>query len=253
MILNTLFPSIWLAACVLALWWSLENRQKFAQRILWLGGVMFGLGIAGFMLGIFLSDWVSWLVMLGFPLMLLGISVTLGGLLGSIWGLLTKRCARNSPLAVHAAVPPPLPFSVSAPHWKRRSLRIAMRIVLVYALIWVGWSMYWQLKVGFPGWLNFYVHQSQYEALVAKVKAGHATDGSGFTADGHEVNVLVSPAGKFTITIITQSWNHAGTYGYIYDESERVPTNDPQRPYDIEAFMNERINHNWWTYYCGLD
>lgn len=146
--------------------------------------------------------------------MFLGLSVALGSLMGSLCKLLIQYFSSVHPLAGHAEIPL-LPLSESAPNWKRRSLRIAVRVVLVYALVWAGWFIYWQLKMGFPGWLNFYAHRSHYEALVAKVKADHVKDHSGFKADGYEVDVLVSPAGKYMITIITQSWNHAGTYGYI--------------------------------------
>jgi len=58
------------------------------------------------------------------------------------------------------------------------------------------------------------------------------------------------------VTILTQDWGHAGSYGYVYDESEPVATGDPYFPFDVPGALPSlevRLNQHWWTAYNGLD
>jgi hypothetical protein len=149
-------------------------------------------------------------------------------------------------------------LSAPPPRRPSRTVRLAAKVVAVFAVVWLAWTSYWQLYVDFPGYLNFYAHQARYEGIVAQVKALHLKPGfSGKVAtDRYDVWAQLSPTGACTISIVTQDWGHAGSYGYVYDEAEPVPTGDSYFPYDIPSSLpalETRLNHQWWTAYNGLD
>jgi hypothetical protein len=115
------------------------------------------------------------------------------------------------------------------------------------------------LDVGLPGWFNFHVHQARYEAIVAEAKnlpLDPETHYGGGLLDGYQVSVQRNPEGKYTVSILTQDWNHAGSYGYVYAEGEPKETGDPYFPYELPGSLPAlelRLNQNWWTAYNGLN
>jgi hypothetical protein len=241
MILDTLFPSIWLTTLAFAMWAALANGQRLSDKIILVGACIFGLGAGGVMLSTFFNPWWN-LLEGGIPLVLLGPPIAFGGLVGAIWHRFRRRAT---------PIPPPMPAPTGGRI--RRGAWLTARLVSVSVAIWLAWTCFWQLKIGLPGWLNYHVHQDRYDAIVAKVKSASPKDGATLNVDQYAVEVELDPEGRYTITIITQDWNHAGTYGYIYDESGRQARHDSANPYAIEEFMDQRINRLWWTYYNGLN
>jgi hypothetical protein len=193
-------------------------------------------------------NFLEWLFVGGVNLILLGPPIAFGGLVGALWRRLHRRAA---------AVPPPSPASSRSR--LLQTLGLITRVGLIYVAMWLGWGLYWQLDVGLPGWINFHVHRARLEAVVARAKTlplDPKDHTGGGIVDGYQVSVMRSPEGMFTVSILTQDWNHAGSYGYVYAESEPKPTGDPYFPLELPGnlpALELRLDQNWWTAYNGLN
>jgi len=157
-------------------------------------------------------------------------------------------------------MPTLIPTNRKKIRWRWLVFAILGLSVLMYAF----GPMVWQFTFGRPGNADFYLHQSKYKNIVARVKelplaAGAQTE---TRIDGLLVNAARSTSGSYTLTITTVDWHHAGVYGYVFSD---VPlTSHPNENYpDHQAvdnpgdmpFADKRIvsqEGHWWSVYNDL-
>jgi hypothetical protein len=140
---------------------------------------------------------------------------------------------------------------------------------LVFAILGLSVLMYafgaiaWQFAFGRPG-ADFYLHQSKYKNIVARVKELPLAAGAETTTriDGLLVNAARSASGSYTLTITTVDSNHAGVYGYVFSDvsltahpNENYPDHQAvDNPGDM-PFADKRIvsqGGHWWSVYNDL-
>lgn len=156
--------------------------------------------------------------------------------------------------------PTPIPTNGKKLSWRWLVLAILALCLLIYACGPIGW----QFTFGRPGNSDFYLHQSKYKNIVARVKELPLTAGAQTTTriDGLLVNVVRSASGSYTLTITTVDWNHAGVYGYVFSDVPLAPhpnENYPDHqtvdnPGDM-PFADKRIlsqEGHWWSVHNDL-
>jgi len=152
--------------------------------------------------------------------------------------------------------------------WTRRKKTLwswlVFAIVLVGLLTFALGPLAWQLSFGRPGHVDFYLHQSKYKSIVARVKqmplaAGRQTS---TRIDGLLVNAARSKSASYTVTITTVDWHHAGVYGYVFSDvplTAHPNQNYPEHP-EVDnpgdmPFVEKQISGQggqWWSVYNDL-
>ena len=101
--------------------------------------------------------------------------------------------------------------------------------------------------------------------MVAKVKGQHLTPGQKISEqiDGDDVVAERSLSGSYALTIITQDWDHAGTYGYVFSDTPLTVQADDNYPSESSIdnpgdmpFVDKAIigqGRHWWSVYNNLD
>lgn len=145
--------------------------------------------------------------------------------------------------------------------WLRR---LAIVILGAGIIVYVSWTLLWQIGFGLPGNANFYLHQSKYGNIVAKAKTLPLAAGAQTSTkiDGLLVNVGRSPSGSYTVTITTVDWHHAGVFGYVFSDLPLAPHPNENYPDSMSVdnpgempFSDKRIigqGGQWWTVYNNL-
>ena len=145
---------------------------------------------------------------------------------------------------------------------KRRS-RVLFSIFGVCFFLYLGWHLTMQLGLGLPGYADFYLHRGRYQDIVTSAKSlnlspGHEAEHS---LAGLPTWINNDKSGRYTITIVTKNWGHAGKYGYVYsDEScSAIPVDDVPSEKTLPVscrlplFVTGRINAHWWVAHNPLD
>jgi hypothetical protein len=140
--------------------------------------------------------------------------------------------------------------------WPWLLFAVLLASVLVYAL--------GQLSLAGPGQADFYLHQSKYRNIVARVKELPLAAGAETSAhiDGLLVNAARSASGSYTVTITTVDWHHAGVYGYVFSDVPLNPHPNQNYPDSLSVdnpgdmpFADKRIigqGGHWWSVYNNL-
>lgn len=113
---------------------------------------------------------------IGGTLLPLGVASGVGGFLGL---LLTPLATGVRRFLKPRVGPPSRPPTAAGRIASLRLAWLGVRILLVGAGTWFAWTAFWQLYVGFPGSLNFYVHHARFEEIVAQAKTMPLDPGSG--------------------------------------------------------------------------
>ena len=143
--------------------------------------------------------------------------------------------------------------------------RLTFPLLSVILSLWLAWTMVWQVGFGLPGYMNFYLHYGKYQRMVAQVKSQHLTPGQKISEliDGDDVVAERSLSGSYALTIITQDWDHAGVYGYVFSDtpltiqsndnypSESRIDNPGDMPFVDKAIVGQ--GRHWWSVYNNLD
>jgi hypothetical protein len=142
--------------------------------------------------------------------------------------------------------------------------RLVFAFLLVSLLAYAFGPLLWEFSFGRPGHANFYLHQSKYRNIVAKIKELPLAAGAQTSThvDGLLVNAARSPSGAYTMTITTVDWNHAGVYGYVFSDVPLAPHPNENYPDSLSVdnpgdmpFSDERIigqGGHWWSVYNNL-
>lgn len=135
----------------------------------------------------------------------------------------------------------------------------------VSLLLWMAWTLLWQVGLGLPGDTDFYLHQSKYRSIIARVEAQTLAPGAGIHewVNGYAVEAERSPSGSYAVTITTVDWDHAGVYGYVFSDTPlTVHPNDNypdyqsiDNPGDMPFVDKEIVSQggHWWSVYNNLD
>lgn len=139
--------------------------------------------------------------------------------------------------------------------------RLMLALPLVALLLWLAWTLLWQIGFGLPGYADFYLHQSKYRNIIAKVKAQTLAPGASTQewVDGYLVDVARSPPGSYAVTITTADRGHAGVYGYTFSDTpltahpdENAPTypvvDNPGSLHFVDGAILGQGGH-WWSVY----
>ena len=139
--------------------------------------------------------------------------------------------------------------------------RFALILPAVGLLLWVAWTLLWQVGFGLPGDADFYLHQSKYRNIITRIKAQSLKPGASIHewVNGYSVEAERSPSGSYAMTITTVDWHHAGVYGYAFSDTPLTThpdDNDPEQPVvdnpgDIH-FVDKAIvgqGGRWWSVY----
>jgi hypothetical protein len=108
-----------------------------------------------------------------------------------------------------------------------------------YAAIWIILSCMFQL-LGFPGFLDFYARrQSEFEGLVAQVKALNLEPGTEhpLVIDGYRLQVSVKPSGEHAISVLILDRALKHKYFYVYSEGNATP----------DGGVARQVAAHWWT------
>jgi len=146
---------------------------------------------------------------------------------------------------------------------KKRWYWLVITVVMV-SLLSVSILLVWQVRLGRPGYADFYLHQSKYTSIVARVKALPLAAGAQTNTriDGLLVNAARSASGAYAVTITTVDSNHAGVYGYVFSDIALTPHPNENYP-DFPSvdnpgdmpFSDKRIigqGGHWWSVYNNL-
>lgn len=143
--------------------------------------------------------------------------------------------------------------------------RLALVLPAVGLLLWVAWTLLWQVGFGLPGYADFYLHQSKYRNIIARIKAQSLKPGANIHewVNGYSVEAERSPSGSYAITITTVDWHHAGVYGYVFSDMPlTIHPNDNYPDYPCidnpgdMPFVDKGIvgqGGHWWSVYNSLD
>lgn len=149
----------------------------------------------------------------------------------------------------------------------KRVLRSRWTLPLLAAIfaLWLAWTMRWQIGLGLPGDMNFYLHSGKYQRIVTKIKAQHLARGQKVSEqlEGDDVVAERSGSGSYTLTIITQDWDHAGIYGYVFSDTPLTVQPDANYPGEFGIdnpgrmpFVDKAIagqGRHWWSVYDNLE
>jgi hypothetical protein len=180
--------------------------------------------------------------------------------------------ATEQAVAAHRANSPLLSYSeqviesaiMPARHGRARWVWLLLAILLASVLVFILGSLAWQLSFGGPGHTDFYLHQSKYKNIVARVKGLPLAAGAQTSThiDGLLVNAARDASGSYTVTITTVDRNHAGVYGYVFSDLPLIPHSNPNYPDFLIVdnpgempFSDERIvgqGGHWWSVYNNL-
>jgi len=150
---------------------------------------------------------------------------------------------------------------------KRRKFswrRLMLALPAAALLLWVAWTLLWQIGFGLPGYADFYLHQGKYRSIIAKVKAQPPAPGASVHewVDGYSVDIARSPSGSYAATITTVDWDHAGVYGYVFSDTPLTihPNDNYSAPPSVDnpggmPFVDKEIvgqGGHWWSVYNDL-